>query len=668
MATFKRFFARNWALVRTSHFLWLLLLLLLSESATAQTTKEDTAAVNGLLEKSKTLFGTDPVKAIAYSQQAHDMAARLKFEKGQAIALKNIGIGYYFQQKHEQALNYWHQSLAIFERMKDDVGISNLLNNISAVYKDKGDDVKALDYCLQALKLAEKTNDTTRIFSSLVTAASIYHNSNDPKALDYLLKALPLRQKAGNTGMSSILLSNLGEIYYDQQKDEKALPYFREAIAIDSATGQVAFAYNGIGKILLRKKAYDASLQYHRKALAVAEKVGDQFQQMRAWQGIGNVNLQQGQYTDAFDYLNKAKSIAEELGAKVDLRDIYQNLSLAYAKVADFQNAYLYKTRYADVKDTIYNTESLKKLGLLNLGFELSKKEDQIKLLTNEKKLGEVEVQKQRQAKTAFAIGLILLIAIAFIIFRGYRHTEKVNKVLDRQKLQIQTLLTNILPAEVVKELQENGRAKPRSYEKVSVLFSDFRNFTMIAEKMSPEELVKELNICFVAFDDIIERNKLEKIKTIGDAYMCAGGIPTADISHPFRIVRAAVEIQAYMKGFNQRRHELGLEPLEMRIGIHVGPVVAGVVGKKKYAYDIWGNTVNIASRMESNGEPGKINISAATYDMIKDKYICTHRGKLYAKNVGEIDMYFVQDEITVPAEAPLAKPAEPLDDVVYAN
>ncbi|HEU4901882.1 MAG TPA: adenylate/guanylate cyclase domain-containing protein, partial [Flavisolibacter sp.] len=398
------------------------------------------------------------------------------------------------------------------------------------------------------------------------------------------------------------------------------------------------------------------------------EKVGDQLQQMRAWQGIGNVNLQEGQYAAAFDYLNKAKSTAEELGAKVELRDIYQNLSLGYAKVADFQNAYLYKTKYADVKDTIYNTESLKKLGLLNFGFELSKKEDQIKLLTNEKKLGEVEVQKQRQAKTGFAIGLILLIAIAFIIFRGYRHTEKVNKVLDRQKLQIQTLLTNILPAEVVKELQENGRAKPRSYEKVSVLFSDFRNFTMIAEKMSPEELVKELNICFVAFDDIIERNKLEKIKTIGDAYMCAGGIPTVDISHPFRIVKAAVEIQAYMKGFNQRRHELGLEPLEMRIGIHVGPVVAGVVGKKKYAYDIWGNTVNIASRMESNGEPGKINISADTYELIKDKYICTHRGKLYAKNVGEIDMYFVQDEITVPAEAPLAKPAEPLDDVVYAN
>jgi class 3 adenylate cyclase len=152
-------------------------------------------------------------------------------------------------------------------------------------------------------------------------------------------------------------------------------------------------------------------------------------------------------------------------------------------------------------------------------------------------------------------------------------------------------------------------------------------------------------------FDNIIERNGLEKIKTIGDSYMCAGGIPTADLSHPFRIVKAGLEIQEYIHEFNQKRIESNLEPLEMRIGIHVGPVVAGVVGRKKYAYDIWGSTVNIASRMESNGEPGKVNISAATYELIKDKYKCIYRGKLYAKNVGDIDMYFVQGEILLPDE-----------------
>jgi class 3 adenylate cyclase len=248
-------------------------------------------------------------------------------------------------------------------------------------------------------------------------------------------------------------------------------------------------------------------------------------------------------------------------------------------------------------------------------------------------------------------VGLALLGAIAVIIFRNYRAKVKINKVLDHQKDQIESLLLNILPAEVAKELQDTGAATPRHYNHVSVLFSDFKGFTSLADKMSPQELVEELNACFMAFDNIIERHKLEKIKTIGDAYMCAGGIPTIDKDHPFRMVKAGMEIQDYILKNNLRRKAKGLAPWDIRIGIHVGPVVAGVVGRKKYAYDIWGSTVNIASRMESNGAPGQINISSAMYDIIKDKYICSHRGKIHAKNVGDIDMYFLEHEIRIPVK-----------------
>jgi adenylate cyclase len=660
--------AQKQVMVSKRFFPLLLLLLSLWLNGFSQTGQKDTATVNQLLDKSKASFGEDPVKAIAFATQARDLAARLKFQKGEATALKNIGIGYYFQQKYVEALDYWHQSLALFEKLHDEVGISNLLNNISAVYKDKGDDAKALEYCLQALKLAEKTGDKLRMLSSLITAAAIYHNTNNPKAIDYLMKALPISKEIGNKESHAILLGNIGEVYFDRKEDDKALPFYKEVVDQENASTSAAFAYNGIGKIYLRRNDHNLALKNHEKALAIAEKAGDKISQLQSLKGIANVHLQQADFPTAFAYFTKAKDLGEEIDAKVELKDLYQELSDAYSQVADYRNAFLYRTKYADVKDTIYNLETAKKLGRLQFDFDLYKKEGEIKLLTNEKKLNAVELQRQRQAKTAFAIGVGLLVLIAFIILRGYRHKVKINKVLDKQRGEIQTLLSNILPAEVAKELQENGRAVPRSYERVSVLFSDFRNFTVIAEKMSPEELVKELNVCFVAFDDIIEKYKLEKIKTIGDAYMCAGGIPTTDISHPFRIVKAALEIQAYMKDFNLRRKELGLEPLEMRIGIHVGPVVAGVVGKKKYAYDIWGSTVNIASRMESNGEPGKVNISAATYDIVKEEYICTHRGKLYAKNVGEIDMYFVQEEITLPQEPLTTKPAEPHDDLVYAG
>ena len=169
----------------------------------------------------------------------------------------------------------------------------------------------------------------------------------------------------------------------------------------------------------------------------------------------------------------------------------------------------------------------------------------------------------------------------------------------------------------------------------------------MLADALSPQEVVTELNECFIAFDEIIVKYNLEKIKTIGDSYMCAGGIPTEDDSHIPNIIKASLEIQQYIILWNEKRRANSMPPWEIRIGINTGPLVAGVVGKKKYAYDIWGGTVNIASRMESNGEPGKVNISAATYELIKEKFACTYRRKIYAKNIGEIDMYFVDNELS---------------------
>lgn len=222
-------------------------------------------------------------------------------------------------------------------------------------------------------------------------------------------------------------------------------------------------------------------------------------------------------------------------------------------------------------------------------------------------------------------------------------------KVLERtmevstQKIEIEKLLLNILPAETARELNQKGFATPKYYENVSVLFTDFKDFTKIAEGLSPQELVAELNACFIAFDEIIEKNNLEKIKTIGDAFMCAGGIPVANQTHPIDAVKAGLEIQEYMNEANKKRREKGNMSWNLRIGIHTGPLVAGVVGKRKFAYDIWGDAVNIASRMETSGEIGKVNISDSTYMLVKDTFLCQHRGKISAKNKGEVDMYFIQ-------------------------
>ena len=221
-----------------------------------------------------------------------------------------------------------------------------------------------------------------------------------------------------------------------------------------------------------------------------------------------------------------------------------------------------------------------------------------------------------------------LLLIIAFIIYRNSLQKSRINKILDKQKDQIEHLLLNILPKEVAYELQTSGESKPRHFEEVSILFTDFKGFTSIADKLSPGELVEDLNECFIAFDSIIEKYNLEKIKTIGDSYMCAGNIPSPDPDHAYKIVKAAIEIKLFMEKHNVRRAEKGLQPWEIRIGLHIGPVVAGVVGKKKYAYDIWGSAVNIASRMESNGTPGRVNISAIMYESDKRSFSLQLQGK----------------------------------------
>jgi class 3 adenylate cyclase/CheY-like chemotaxis protein len=215
---------------------------------------------------------------------------------------------------------------------------------------------------------------------------------------------------------------------------------------------------------------------------------------------------------------------------------------------------------------------------------------------------------------------------------------------MSREKDRADELLKNILPAGIAAELKRLGHAEARHYEQVTVLFSDFKDFTGVSERLSPAELVDELNVCFNAFDRIMEKYGVEKIKTIGDAYMAAGGVPDPSGGMPIAVVHAALEMQGIMAERRIERIALGKPAFEMRVGVHTGPVVAGIVGRRKFQYDIWGDTVNIASRMESTGEVGEVNISGATYAIVKDEPDLTFRsrGRMQVKGKGEMEMFFV--------------------------
>jgi class 3 adenylate cyclase len=226
---------------------------------------------------------------------------------------------------------------------------------------------------------------------------------------------------------------------------------------------------------------------------------------------------------------------------------------------------------------------------------------------------------------------------------------EEAMNGLEIEREKSEKLLLNIIPKDIATELKEKGFAEPILFESVSVMFTDFKDFTKIAESMTPRDLINELEICFVQFDKITEKFDLEKLKTIGDSYMCAAGIPkrkNVNQKNP-RILAvdsclAGLEILAFMEMMKLNKMRRGDKYWDIRIGIHSGSLIAGVIGEKKFAYDVWGDTVNIASRMESNGSPSKINISGETFELIKDFFDCEYRGKINAKNKGEIDMYFI--------------------------
>jgi len=223
---------------------------------------------------------------------------------------------------------------------------------------------------------------------------------------------------------------------------------------------------------------------------------------------------------------------------------------------------------------------------------------------------------------------------------------EERTRELEVEKKKSDDLLLNILPVEAAIELKQHGRSKAKTYGMVTVMFTDFKDFTDVSEKVSPELLVAEIDYCFSAFDNIIQNYRVEKIKTVGDAYICVGGMPVLSFTHAEDTINAALEIRDFMLKRKREKEAKGEIPFEIRIGIHTGPVVAGIVGVKKFAYDIWGDTVNLSARMESHGEAAKINISGATYQLVKEKFSCVHRGKIQAKNKGEVDMYFVEQKI----------------------
>jgi adenylate cyclase len=612
-------------------------------------TPDDTTKVNHLILLSNKYLGIDPVETIRYSTQAKELAEKLNYKKGLGYALKSIGMGHYFQAEYFDVLVYWQKALNVFDSIGEKTGVANMSSNLGSVHFSQGDDTKAIEYYLKSLQVSEEINDKLRIATALTNIGAVYSNKQQTwdLALQYYKRALPLSIELSDYEAIGTVAVNIGEIFFKRDSYDSALYYFNTSLPAYKKAGSVKVSYtlNYIGKVLAKEGDYQQAIKFQKEAIERAQNLDAKLELTQSLLGLANTYLDQGNISSSIETFKKAQIIGEAIDSRNELTEIYEGLAGNYAKVRDYSNAYKYQDLFIILRDTLFNAEMAKKIQLLTLNFDIEKKQKDIDLLTKDNALQELSIQRQRIAIFAAGISVFLLLVMAIGIFSRYRYTRRTNKIIEVERDRSEKLLLNILPLETAQELKEKGSATPKSYDKVSVLFTDFKGFTLIAEKLTAKELLEELNYCFFEFDKIIDKNNLEKIKTIGDAYMCAGGIPVANDTNPVDIVRAGLEIKAFMDRLRIERESQGKDYWELRIGVHTGEVVAGVVGKNKFAYDIWGDAVNTASRMESSGIPGQVNISGTTYELIKDHFHCTHRGKVQAKNKGEIDMYIVEKE-----------------------
>jgi adenylate cyclase len=568
-----------------------------------------------------------------------------EYPKAEVNALNIQGSAFWFKGNYTQARVYFNKILEIQNILKDQSAMGTTLNNIGITYQIQDNYIMALEFYNRSLKIREEIRDTFGVASTLHNIAGIHIDQEDyPRALTYVEKSLKLNQEINQVRGVSSSYTHLGLIYQYQKEYQKALGYHRRSLEIDKKLGHqngVANSYGNIGFIKGEMNEYDSALILYKKALEIHETIGNQKGTVTSLINIGLNHSRQGEYKEALENCEKGYDLANSMGVLEEQKNACVCIYDAYKGLNNAPKALEYHELLLVLSDSMINTENTKKLTELEMQYAFDKKEAAKKAEQDIKDAAAAkELQRQRLVRNVFIGGFAFVLLFAGVFFKQRNNISK-------EKAISEELLLNILPEEVAAELKEKGQTEAQLLDDVTVLFTDFKGFTALSEKLSPKELVQDLHDCFSLFDNICEKYGIEKIKTIGDAYMAAGGLPSPNATHAVDVVNAALEMAEIVEQGKKKKLDQGLPFFEIRIGVHTGPVVAGIVGVKKFQYDIWGDTVNTASRMESSGAVGKVNISATIQSILKDDpaYTFIPRGKIMAKGKGEMEMYFVSKD-----------------------
>lgn len=556
-----------------------------------------------------------------------------KWQHELGVIYNNLGYTCSFLGKYDRAIKYFHQAEDYFEGAHG--RLAALCTNLGVIYFNSGEIQLAIQYLLKALSKTDKTDNLNKGNINNILA-NIYLQEDDYfNAQNFNRDALQFARQSNDAKLKSDVYETAAEIHSSLFEYEEANKAYRAHLSLrDSMLTAVQLEQERLfqEKLKLEKTEKEIKLLLIRGEIQdltieqlELEKKGQKLE-------IDNLNLAARQTQNDLEILKQSEEIRE---AKL------KNQELETQRTR--QELLLIQGRFAMQAQERQLSELAQAEALAQV--ELEKKE--ALLLQEEQRTTLLEKEQEIQQKTTVAaqrIGLLLFV-ISLLILAGLLYTRRTNKRLGQQKLKIEaeqekseSLLLNILPLSIAQELKERGKTTPRKYESVSIFFSDFVNFTGISAQCTPEQIIAELNDCFMGFDAIMEAEGVEKIQTIGDGYLAVGGLPDEAPDHAVRCVTAAKKIIAFLEERNQHK----AIKWRVRIGIHSGAITAGVVGTKKFAYNIFGDAVNTASRLETASEQGRINVSADTYELIKDHFECEYRGKISAKGKGDLDMYFV--------------------------
>ena len=557
----------------------------------------------------------DTKQALVYAQSAYQLSKGIADQTYALNSLNTLGDIYYADENYDQAIHYYEQALVIIKEKQSHTIKNNISTNLAGAYAVKKQYLKA--YQLAKTTLSEVTNGSTyeeNIFKmgNLRVLATVYMD-----APPTVLKEIGVKPEESLQKAKDILLQILAFA-----KETQQLYNFRDI-------------YKDLSIVNEKMNNYQEAYRYGKSHLAMRDSLIKTNTQNELQRRISRY-----EFTIKEDSLKYQQGLTDAKLAQQVLIAQQQNQALLLnQRELSLANAQKDNERLNFLKTQATLEAEQDKLRAKQQELLVSKKEKTLaQTMLN---LRNIELNVKKTQSWYFIGGIVGLLLISFFVTRNFINQRKANKIISKEKNRSDELLLNILPADVAEELKENGTARARHFDEVTVLFTDFVNFTNMSELLSPQELVNELHYCFKAFDEIMTKYAIEKIKTIGDAYLAVCGLPMPIKDHAVNTVKAAKEISSFI---SDRRNQLGDKTFDIRIGIHSGSVVAGIVGVKKFAYDIWGDTVNTAARMEQNSAPGRINISESTYQLVEPHFQLTYRGEIAVKNKGALKMYFVEE------------------------